>query len=229
MLLCNSANGMPVMEDQTMRKVVVTTFLTLDGVMQAPGGPEEDPSGGFTHGGWSVNYWDAQVNNEMAEFMGRPFELLLGRKTYEIFAAYWPHSTEPGADQLNNARKHVASTTLRGVDWSNSTLIKGDVPAYVANLKKESGPEIQVHGSGQLIQTLLQCDLVDEFHLLIFPIVLGRGKRLFAEGTVPAAFKSVDVKGSSTGVIIATFERAGAVKLGSFAPAEPADAEVTSR
>jgi dihydrofolate reductase len=212
-----------------MRKVVVTTFLTLDGVMQAPGGPEEDPSGGFTYGGWSVNYWDDQMSQEMAEFMGRPFELLLGRKTYEIFAAYWPHSTEPGADALNSARKHVASTTLRSVDWSNSTLIKGDVKEYVANLKKQSGPEIQVHGSGQLIQTLLQHDLVDEFHLLIFPIVLGSGKRLFAEGTIPAAFKSVDVKTSSTGVIIATSRRAGAVKYGSYAPEEAPAAEVRGR
>ncbi len=212
-----------------MRKVVVTTFLTLDGVMQAPGGPEEDPSGGFTYGGWSVNYWDDQLSQEMAEFMGRPFELLLGRKTYEIFAAYWPHSTEPGADALNSARKHVASTTLRSVDWSNSTLIKGDVKAYVANLKTQSGPEIQVHGSGQLIQTLLQHDLVDEFHLLIFPIVLGSGKRLFAEGTIPAAFKSVDVKTSSTGVIIATSQRAGAVKYGSYAPEEVSAAEVRGR
>jgi dihydrofolate reductase len=212
-----------------MRKVVVTTFLTLDGVMQAPGGPEEDPSGGFTYGGWSVNYWDDQMSQEMAEFMGRPFELLLGRKTYEIFAAYWPHSTEPGADALNSARKHVASTTLRSVDWSNSTLIKGDVKEYVANLKKQSGPEIQVHGSGQLIQTLLEHDLVDEFHLLIFPIVLGSGKRLFAEGTIPAAFKSVDVKTSSTGVIIATSQRAGAVKYGSYAPEEAPAAEVRGR
>jgi dihydrofolate reductase len=203
-----------------MRKVKVTTFLTLDGVMQAPGGPEEDPSGGFTHGGWSVNYWDDRLDQEMAKFMKPPYELLLGRKTYEIFAAYWPHSTEPGAEDLNNARKHVASRTLRSVDWNNSTLIKGDVPAYVSNLKKESGPEMQVHGSGQLIQTLLEHDLVDEFHLLIFPIVLGSGKRLFAEGTIPAAFKIGDVTSSSTGVIIATCQRAGAVKHGSFAPEE---------
>jgi dihydrofolate reductase len=212
-----------------MRKVLVTTFLTLDGVMQAPGGPEEDPSGGFAHGGWSVNYWDDQMSQEMAEFMRGPFDLLLGRKTYEIFAAYWPHSTEPGADALNSARKHVVSTTLRSVDWSNSTLIKGDVKAYAANLKKQSGPEIQVHGSGQLIQTLLQQDLVDEFHLLIFPIVLGSGKRLFADGTIPAAFKSVDVKTSSTGVIIATYQRAGAVKYGTYAPEEAPTAEVRGR
>jgi dihydrofolate reductase len=228
-----SSNGLDapwrVRGGQSVRKVLVTTFLTLDGVMQAPGGPEEDPSGGFAHGGWSGNYWDDRMSQEMAEFMGRPFDLLLGRKTYEIFAGYWPHSTEPGADQLNSARKHVASTTLRSVDWSNSTLIKGDVKAYVANLKKQSGPEIQVHGSGQLIQTLLQHDLVDEFHLMIFPIVLGSGKRLFAGGTVPAAFKSRDVKTTGTSVIVATYARSGAVKYGSFAPEEAPAAEVTGR
>jgi len=195
-----------------MRKLKVTTFLTLDGVMQAPGGPEEDPSGGFAHGGWSVKYWDDRLSQEMTEFMGRPFDMVLGRKTYEIFAAYWPRSTEPGADALNN-----------------STLINGDVGAYVANLKNESGPEIQVHGSGRLIQTLLKNDLVDEFHLMIFPIALGSGKRLFAEGTVPAAFTGVDVKTSNTGVIIATYQRAGAVKYGSFAPEESAAAEVRGR
>ena len=212
-----------------MRRLSVNTFLTLDGVMQAPGGPEEDPTGGFTHGGWSANYWDERMGQVMGESMSKPFDLLLGRNTYEIFAAHWPHSTDPGADELNSARKHVASTTLRSVTWNNSTLIKGDVPAYVANLKQQSGPEIQVHGSGQLIQTLLQHDLIDEFHLLIFPILLGSGKRLFAEGTMPAAFKSVDVKTSSTGVIIATWARTGAVKYGSFASEEAPAEEVTGR
>src|SRR2546427_7251163 len=162
--------------EKNMRKLVVLTFLTLDGVMQAPGGPEEDPSGVFKWGGWSAGYWDDTLGKVMGDQMGHPYDLLLGRKTYEIFAAHWPHSTDPGADELNSARKHVASTTLRSVTWNNSTLIKGDLPAYVANLKQQSGPEIQVHGSGQLIQTLLQHDLVDEFHLLIFPIVLGSGK-----------------------------------------------------
>jgi dihydrofolate reductase len=165
----------------------------------------------------------------MDQFMGRPFELLLGRKTYEIFAAYWPHSTEPPADRLNNARKHVASRTLKSVDWTNSTLIKGDVPTYVADLKKQSGPEIQVYGSGQLIQTLLKHDLIDEFQLLTFPVVLGTGKRLFASGTIPAGLKVVDVKTSSTGVVIARYERAGAVKYGSFAREEPTEAEVERR
>ena len=204
-----------------MRKLKVTTFVTLDGVMQAPGGPDEDRSGGFTHGGWSVGYWDDQMGKLMDEFMGRPFELLLGRKTYEIFAAHWPHSTEPGADTLNGARKHVASRTLKNVEWNNSTLIKGDVPKYVSELKKQSGPEIQVHGSGDLIQTLVRNDLVDEFHVWTFPVVLGSGKRLFAEGAIPAGLKVVDVTTSSTGVVIATYERAGEIKYGSFALDEP--------
>ena len=212
-----------------MRKLKVTTFVTLDGVMQAPGGPEEDRSGGFTHGGWSVGYWDDQMGQMMGDFMGRPFELLLGRKTYEIFAAHWPRSTEPAADVLNSARKHVASRTLRSVEWNNSTLIKGDVAKYVSELRKESGPEIQVHGSGDLIQTLLKNDLVDEFHVWTFPVLLGSGKRLFAEGAMPAGLKVDAVKTSSTGVVIATYQRAGAIKYGSFALEETSDGAIEHR
>ena len=208
-----------------MRKLMVTTFLTLDGVMQAPGGPEEDAAGGFAQGGWSFGYWDDVVDRDMAAFMGRPFELLLGRKTYEIFNAFWPRSTDPGADVLNSARKHVASRTLGSVDWKNSTLIKGDVAKYVADLRKSDGPEIQVHGSGDLIQTLLKHDLVDEFHLMTFPVVIGSGKRLFAGGTVPAGLKVTDVKTSGSGVVIATYERAGDIKRGSFAQQQPSGAE----
>jgi dihydrofolate reductase len=207
-----------------VRKLKVTTFVTLDGVMQAPGGPEEDPSGGFTHGGWSAGYWDDQMGQVMTDFMGRPFDLLLGRKTYEIFAAYWPHSTEPGAESLNDAHKHVASRTLRSVDWNNSTLIKGDVAKYVFELKRQSGPEIQVHGSGDLIQTLMKNDLVDEFHVWTFPVVLGTGKRLFAGGTMPAGLKVTGVTTSSTGVVITTYERAGEIKYGSFAPEDSREA-----
>ena len=211
-----------------MPKLVVSTFLTLDGVMQAPGGPEEDPSGGFTHGGWSVNYWDGRMGEIMGGYLGRPFDLLLGRKTYEIFAAYWPHSTEPGADALNNAKKHVASRTLKSADWNNSVLIKGDVAKYVAELKKSNGPEIQVHGSGDLIQTLLKNDLVDEFHVWTFPVVLGTGKRLFADGAIPAGLKATSVIPSSTGVVITAYERAGEIKFGSFAPS-PEEQRVGSR
>jgi len=165
----------------------------------------------------------------MGDFMGRPFDLLLGRKTYEIFAAHWPHSTEPGADVLNSARKHVASRTLRSVDWNNSTLIKGDVAKYVSELKKQSGPEIQVHGSGDLIQTLLKNDLVDEFHVWTFPVVLGSGKRLFADGAMPAGLKVDAVKTSTTGVVIATYQSAGAIKYGSFALDEPSEGAIEHR
>src|SRR3989442_10987869 len=216
-------------EDAVVRKLKVSTFVTLDGVMQAPGGPDEDRSGGFTHGGWSAGYWDDQMGQIMSDFLGRPFDLLLGRKTYEIFAAHWPHSTDPGADVLNSARKHVASRTLRSVDWNNSTHIKGDVATYVSELKKQSGPQIQVHGSGDLLQTLLKNDLVDEFHVWTFPVVLGSGKRLFADGAIPAGLKVAEGKTSSTGVVIATYEPAGAIKYGSLALEEPSEAEVERR
>ena len=212
-----------------MRKLIVATFLTLDGVMQAPGGPEEDPSGRFEHGGWSVKYWDERMDEVMGREMGKPFDLLLGRRTYEIFAAFWPQSTEPAARLLNEARKHVASRTLKRVDWQNSTLIKGDVADYVAQLKRQDGPEVQVHGSGNLIQTLLKHDLVDEFRLKIFPLVLGSGKRLFADGTIPAGLKLVDSTTSNKGVVVGTFERAGAIEYGTFGAEQPAEAATERR
>ena len=212
-----------------MRKLVVNTFVTLDGVMQGPGGPEEDRSDGFEHGGWSVNYWDDAMGRQMGELMGKPFDLLLGRKTYEIFAAHWPHTDDPGAEQLNNARKYVASRTLDSVDWQNSTLIEGDVAEGVAKLKEESGPEIQVHGSGDLVQTLLEHDLVDELRLLIFPVTLGTGKRIFGGGTVPRGLKLVDSTTSGTGVVMVTYERGGEIEYGSFALEEPTQAEVERR
>jgi dihydrofolate reductase len=200
-----------------MRPLVVSTFLTLDGVMQAPGGPEEDPAEGFTHGGWSVGYWDDAMGKRMDEVMGKPFDLLLGRKTYEIFAAHWPHTDEPPAEQLNSARKYVASRTLDSVEWNNSTLLEGDVAEAVAKLKQEDGPEIQVHGSSNLIQTLLEHDLVDELKIMVFPVVLGTGKRLFAEGAMPAGLKLADSATSTTGVFMATYKREGDIKYGSFA------------
>jgi len=202
-----------------MRPIIVSTFLTLDGVMQAPGGPEEDPSGGFEHGGWSHGYWDDAMGARMGELMGKPFDLLLGRKTYEIFAAYWPHaSEEAGAGPLNAARKHVASRrTLDTVEWENSTLLEGDVAEAVAALKQGDGPELQVHGSGNLLQTLLAHDLVDEFRLMIFPVVLGTGKRLFAEGAVPAGLTLTESAVSTSGVVMATYEPGSEIKYGSFA------------
>jgi dihydrofolate reductase len=213
-----------------MRPVTVNTFLTLDGVMQAPGGPEEDPTDGFTHGGWSVGYWDDAMGQQMGKTMGKPFELLLGRKTYEIFAAHWPHARdEPGAAELNNARKYVASRTLDSVDWENSTLLEGDIAEAVAKLKAEDGPELQVHGSGELIQTLLEHDLVDELRLMIFPLVLGTGKRLFGDGAVPAGLKLVGSSTSSTGVVMAQYERSGEIAYGSFALDEPTEEEQERR
>jgi dihydrofolate reductase len=213
-----------------MRKLVLNTFLTLDGVMQAPGGPEEDPSGGFEHGGWSVNYWDDVMFQRIGEAMSGPFDLLLGRKTYEIFAAHWPHITDdPVADQLNSATKYVASRTLDKLEWQNSTLIDGEVGEQVARLKEQAGPEIQVHGSANLIQTLLQHELVDEYRLWIFPLVLATGKRLFADGAIPAGLKLVDSTTSTTGVVITTYEQAGKPEYGSFALEEPTAAELDRR
>ena len=213
-----------------MRKLVVSTFMTLDGVMQAPGGPEEDPSGGFEHGGWSVNYWDDDMAASMAKAFEKPFDLLLGRTTYEIFAAHWPHARDqPGAAELNGARKYVASRTLDSVEWENSTLLEGDVAEAVARIKEEDGPEIQVHGSADLIQTLLKADLVDELRLMIFPIVLGGGKRLFGDGAIPAGLELAESTTSSTGVLITRYERAELLAPGSFALETPTEAEVERR
>lgn len=213
-----------------MRKLVVNTFTTLDGVMQAPGGPEEDPTGGFEHGGWSAGYWDEAMGGWMGEFMGKPFDLLLGRKTYEIFAAHWPHARdEPGAEHLNAARKYVASRTLTSVEWENSELLEGDAADAIARLKEQDGPELQVHGSSNLIQTLLRHDLIDELRVWIFPVVLGTGKRLFAEGTVPAGLELADLKTSTTGVMVLTYRPAGEPRYGSFALEEPTEAELERR
>ncbi|MGE5840166.1 MAG: dihydrofolate reductase family protein [Deltaproteobacteria bacterium] len=215
-----------------MRKLIVLSFITLDGVMQAPGGPEEDRTGGFKHGGWVAGYFDDFLGEVMVEQMSHPFDLLLGRKTYEIFAAHWPYvktNEDPIAAGINNAKKYVASRTLIKLDWSNSELIKGDVAKEVKTLKEKGGPEIQVHGSGGLIQTLLKHDLVDELWLKIFPVTLGRGKRLFAEGTIPVGFKLLESEVSPRGVIVASYARAGEVKTGSFALEVPTEAELARR
>jgi dihydrofolate reductase len=215
-----------------MRKLVVLTFLSLDGVMQAPGGPEEDPTGGFKHGGWVAGYFDDFLGAVMDKQMNKPFDLLLGRKTFEIFAAHWPYvktDGDPIAAGINNAKKYVASRTLKKLDWSNSELIKGDVAKEVKKLKEQDGPEIQVHGSGDLVQTLLKHDLVDEFRLKIFPITLGRGKRLFAEGTIPVGFNLLESEVSPSGVIVASYARAGEVRSGSFALEAPTEAELARR
>jgi len=227
-----------------MRSLVVNTFMTLDGVMQAPGGPEEDPTHGFGEGGWSVNYWDDAMNARMAAFMGKPFDLLLGRKTYEIFAAHWPHVSEaerearggtasevddPAAAALNEARKYVASRTLTEVTWNNSVLLEGNVVDAVARLKQEGGPEIQVHGSSDLLQTLTGAGLVDEYSMWTFPVVVGSGKRLFGDATRPGALELVDSQVSSTGVVMATYRPAGAIDRGSFAFDDPTPDEAERR
>jgi dihydrofolate reductase len=198
-----------------MRKIIVLTFVTLDGVMQGPGGPTEDPSGNFTHGGWTVPYFDEFLGQIMAEQMSQPFDLLLGRKTFEIFASYWPHHPEEGPE-INQATKYVVSNTLTQHEWEKSVFIKGDVVEEIKKLKEQDGPDLQVHGSSQLIQTLLKHDLADEFWLKIFPVTVGTGKRLFGEGAMPASYTLVDCKPSPAGVMIATLRRAGELNTGSF-------------
>jgi dihydrofolate reductase len=201
-----------------MRELIVQTFLTLDGVMQAPGGPGEDDDGGFAYGGWSVNYWDDQMGQVMGEATSRPFAMVLGRRTYDIMAAYWPTAPEEeGAKVFNDATKYVASRSRPDLEaWSNSVLIEGDAADGLAALKQEDGPELQVHGSANLIQTLLRHNLVDEFRLWVFPVVIGSGKRLFADGTVPQGLRLADSKVSSTGVIMGTWQPSGEVATGSF-------------
>lgn len=198
-----------------MRKIIVLSFITLDGVMQAPGGPTEDTSGGFAHGGWTVPYFDEFLGQVMDKQMKQPFDLLLGRKTFEIFASYWPDHPEEGAG-INKATKYVASTTLTEHSWEKTIFLRNDVVQAVKELKQQDGPDLQVHGSGNFIQTLMKHDLVDEFWLKIFPITLGTGKRLFGEGTIPAAFTLSESQTSPKGVIVANFKRAGQVETGSF-------------
>jgi len=198
-----------------MRKIIVLTFITLDGVMQAPGGPNEDTSGGFKYGGWTVPYFDEYLGNIMAEQMSGPFDLLLGRKTFEIFASYWPQHVDEGPE-INRATKYVVSLTRTSDEWEKSVFISGNVLNEIRKLKEGDGPDLQVHGSGELIQMLLQYDLVDEFWLKIFPVILGVGKRLFDKGAAPAAFTLVDSKTSPSGVLVAKLKRAGEVKTGSF-------------
>jgi dihydrofolate reductase len=200
-----------------MRQLVVGTFLTLDGVMQAPGGPDEDREGGFRHGGWLVPYFDEKFAGIMTEWTKRAGAFLLGRKTYEMFAASWPRSTDPSdesAAALNTRPKFVASRTLGQVAWNNSYLLEGDVSEEVAKLKAQDGGEIQVHGSGDLLQTLLRHDLIDVLRLWQFPVVIGTGKRLFGEGTIPRAFRLVATQQTAAGAVLHVFERAGDLKYG---------------
>jgi dihydrofolate reductase len=196
------------------RKLVVLTFVTLDGVMQAPGGKGEDPSDGFDLEGWTVPYFDEALGDEMTKQMSQPFDLLLGRKTYEIFASYWPHQGDD--EPINKAKKYVVANEAINTEWEETVQINGDVVVEIEKLKQQDGPMLQVHGSSELIQTLLANDLVDELWLKVFPVTLGKGKRLFGEGTMPAAFKLTDSNSSPSGVIVASYKRDGEVKLGSF-------------
>ena len=200
-----------------MRELIATTFLTLDGVMQAPGGPGEDTDAGFAYGGWSATLWDDRMGEVMGGIMGKPFDLVLGRKTYDIFAGFWPNAPEEaGGKPLNDATKYVASRGRPELTWDRSVLIEGDAAEGVAQLKQDDGPELQVHGSGNLLQTLIRHNLVDRFYLWVFPVLIGTGKRLFADGVIPSALKLVDNVVSTTGVVIGTYEPAGDIVLGSF-------------
>ncbi|WP_406066833.1 dihydrofolate reductase family protein [Streptomyces sp. NBC_01077] len=202
-----------------MATLSLTQFLTLDGVHQAPGGPEEDPSGGFVHGGWSVPYGDEDFGRYMQDVFTRPTAFLLGRRTYEIFAGYWPKQTDPAnpiATKLNALPKYVATTTLDSADWAGTTLLRGDVVEEVTALKERTDGEIQMHGSAGLARTLLDHDLIDTLRLLVFPVILGTGGRLFGDGVRPTAFRQTDGRITGSGVAVNTYELAGRPTYGSY-------------
>jgi dihydrofolate reductase len=215
-----------------MRKIVVATFTSLDGVMQAPGGPQEDPTGGFAFGGWVAPYFDAALGEALGGIFGRPYDLLLGRKTYEIFAAHWPFVTDPNdpiATTFNNVTKFVASRSQPGLTWRNSRLLGTDVVASLKRLKGENGPDLLVQGSSNLLQTLWTNSLIDECSVLTFPVVLGKGKRLFGDGAIPVALKLINASSYPAGVVVATYEPDGTVRTGDFQLAEPSEAEQERR
>jgi dihydrofolate reductase len=214
-----------------MRKIIVTTFVTMDGVLQAPGAPQEDTSNGFKWGGWSALYGDEQTGEAIMGIMSASFDLLLGRRTYEIFAAYWPYiANNPIADKFNNIHKFVVSGKQRQLDWVNSTLISDDVVAGIRELKKQDGPDLLVFGSGQLIQTLLANHLIDKFYVWTYPVTVGEGKRLFDGGSRPGNWKLVSSKVSGTGVIIAEYEPAGELVTGTVGgETTPSEAEIARR
>ena len=201
-----------------MRKLVVFTMITLDGVMQAPGGSDEDTADGFKYGGWGMSHFDDVYSAEMDKELSEPFDLLLGRTTYQIFARYWPFQEGSIADPFNKATKYVVSDTPVELTWKESVLIDTDVVAKIKALKEEDGPQLQVHGSAKLVQTLLKNNLIDELRLRIYPLTLGTGKRLFAEGTIPAAFELLDTIATPSGVILAHYKRDGEVKTDATSP-----------
>ncbi len=214
-----------------MRRLIVSAFASLDGIMQAPGGPEEDPTGGFTLGGWMFGYADEGMDISAAGFDGKDRELVLGRRTYEIFEAYWPYQPDdhPVAKTLNAATKHVASRPLTVLRWNNSTLLRGDVVSAILALKAQPGPDLQVIGSGNLMQTLQAASLIDEYNVWTFPVVLGRGKRLFGETAKPSALRLVRSQVSTSGVVMSTYVPVGEVQPGSFASVEPSEQELVRR
>ena len=212
-----------------MRRVVCAAFVSLDGVIQGPGGPEEDPTGGFAFGGWGFPHWDEMMGAAMGESFASPFDLLLGRKTWEIFAAHWPYTDEPPADLFNNVTKYVATSSAEPLAWQNSVRLEGDVPAAVARLKQGDGPDLLTQGSSVLVQSLLAAGLVDEISLLTFPVLLGHGKRLFGEAAKPGELELISSQVSTTGVIIARYRPAGPVRTGSFQLADPSPAEIARR
>jgi dihydrofolate reductase len=214
-----------------MRRLIASTFVSLDGIMQAPGGPEEDPTGGFAHGGWTFNYWDDTVDVSGAGFDGRDRELVLGRRTYEIFEAYWPYQPEddPTARTLNAAKKYVASCTLTTLNWNNSVLLQGEAVPAITALKTQPGPDLQIIGSGNLIQTLQAASVIDEYNVWVFPVVLGRGKRLFGETARPSALQLIRSQVSNTGVVMSTYIPDGDIEPGSFGTTEPSKKELARR
>jgi dihydrofolate reductase len=214
-----------------MRKIVAAAFVSLDGVMQAPGGPEEDPTGGFKYGGWTFPFFgDEELGGHMGALFDKPFDLLLGRKTYDIFAAYWPYDGDgPIGTLFNKVTKYVATHSHDDLTWQNSRSLGDDIVSALKELKKGEGPDLLIQGSSNLIQTLLQHQLIDEFSLLIFPVVFGKGKRLFGDGTMPSAMKLNKSRSFPSGVIHATYEPDGVVKTGSFGHAEPSAAEIERR
>jgi len=215
-----------------MRKIVVATFMSLDGVMQAPGGPQEDPIGGFAFGGWVAPHFDEALGAALGGIFGRPFDLLLGRKTYEIFAAHWPFVTDPSdpiARTFNNVTKYVASRSHPRLAWQNSELLGRDIVESLRRLKDANGPDLLVQGSSNLLQTLWTHRLIDELNVLIFPVVLGNGKRLFGDGAIPAGLELIGANAYPTGVVVATYRPDGMVKTGDFQLAEPSEAELDRR
>ena len=214
-----------------MRKLIVSAFASLDGIMQAPGGPEEDPTGGFALGGWMFSFADESMDISAAGFDGKDRELVLGRRTYQIFEAYWPYQPDddPIAKTLNVAKKHVASRTLTSLHWNNATLLHGDVVSAISALKAQPGPDLQTIGSGNLIGTLQAASLVDEYNVWTFPVVLGRGKRLFGEAARPAVLRLVRSQVSTSGVVMSTYVPGGDIQPGSFASAGPSERELTRR